>query len=470
MMRLTNSQNVWHPKIIKKFPDEYSGKFQSKPPYPLGRNSTRIVFIFILLVGCLGFWAGRAQSFDDGVVQPGPIFTVNDASDPGGAVCQTTACSLRAAIDAANAGSLPGGYTIAFDLPYPAQILLADTLPEISAQIHIIGPGKTALTISGGGLVRIFTIPGGGNLSLSGMTLSHGWNGVEGGGAIRNGGDLAMTNVMLSDNLAGGGDGGGLLNDSGGDVQIISTYFLNNDGFHDGAIANSGSITISASVFSNNHARQGGAIENYFGSTMTITGSAFTGNIAPISSGGAIANGGVLVIANSTFYQNGSPFGADIASGNTLHVTNSTFFGAISPSYNSIAGGGPGSTVVLRNNIFAAEDGIVNCSAQAGGVFDVDSSNLASDDTCDSATQVTPDDINLGALVDVAGVPALVPRPGSAAIDAGDDAVCSAAAGSPTYGAGGMDQRGVPRPVGAHCDAGAIEFLPPTAYLPLIMQ
>ena len=39
--------------------------------------------------------------------------------------------------------------------------------------------------------------------------------------------------------------------------------------------------------------------------------------------------------------------------------------------------------------------------------------------------------------------------PSSPAIDAGDDSTCP-----PT------DQRGVPRPIGAHCDIGAFEFIP----------
>ena len=40
---------------------------------------------------------------------------------------------------------------------------------------------------------------------------------------------------------------------------------------------------------------------------------------------------------------------------------------------------------------------------------------------------------------------------GSLAIDAGDDAVCGGER------VGGIDQRGVPRPQGPHCDIGAFE-------------
>ena len=51
--------------------------------------------------------------------------------------------------------------------------------------------------------------------------------------------------------------------------------------------------------------------------------------------------------------------------------------------------------------------------------------------------------------------------PGSAAIDAADDAICAAAP------VNSLDQRGVARPQGLHCDIGAVEeycpnFVPPT--------
>ena len=54
--------------------------------------------------------------------------------------------------------------------------------------------------------------------------------------------------------------------------------------------------------------------------------------------------------------------------------------------------------------------------------------------------------------------------PGSAAIDAADDAICAAAP------VNNLDQRGITRPQGAHCDIGAYEALPPRAFLPIIMR
>jgi hypothetical protein len=44
--------------------------------------------------------------------------------------------------------------------------------------------------------------------------------------------------------------------------------------------------------------------------------------------------------------------------------------------------------------------------------------------------------------------------PGSAALDAADDAICAAPP------VNNLDQRGVARPLGSHCDIGAVEQEP----------
>jgi hypothetical protein len=53
---------------------------------------------------------------------------------------------------------------------------------------------------------------------------------------------------------------------------------------------------------------------------------------------------------------------------------------------------------------------------------------------------------------------------GSLAIDAGDDATCSAAP------VNGLDQRGVTRPQESHCDIGAFELKIYWIYLPLVIR
>ena len=54
--------------------------------------------------------------------------------------------------------------------------------------------------------------------------------------------------------------------------------------------------------------------------------------------------------------------------------------------------------------------------------------------------------------------------PGSAAYDAGNDAICAAPP------VNNLDQPGIARPQGPHCDIGAYEALPPRGFLPMIMR
>ncbi len=402
--------------------------------------------------------------------QPGPHYTVNDPADPGGADCTEVSCTLRAAITAARNDGLPGVHGVDFDLTYPVTITLSSPLPAITGTLVITGPGSENLAISGGGLYRAFEIGISGSLRLSGVAIRQSYDDLFGGGIYIDHGSLTLIDSLLEANLAGGGDGGGLYN-LGGAVTISGTRFVDNDAFHIGGIANSGVMTVTNSLFSGNHARLAGAIDN--SGVLTVTGSTFTGNIAQPVDGGAIRNAGVLTVANSTFTANGSTRGADIANNNGIvHVTNSTFYSATLPSPDSFTNTGISGTVTISNSILAAGLGIENCSSQGLGAWEVSADNLAADATCGGATVVTESQLHLGPLQDNGGTTLTIALlPPSAAIDAGDDAVCATAVGAPGYGAGGLDQRGVARPQGAHCDVGAFEQLPFFyAYLPLVDQ
>ena len=75
------------------------------------------------------------------------------------------------------------------------------------------------------------------------------------------------------------------------------------------------------------------------------------------------------------------------------------------------------------------------------------------DDPTWSCSKVTSDDPLLGPLGNFGGFSdTLLPQEGSPAIDHGDDATCAALHN--------VDQRGVARPQGTHCDIGAVERQP----------
>src|SRR5690606_5246435 len=100
----------------------------------------------------------------------------------------------------------------------------------------------------------------------------------------------------------------------------------------------------------------------------------------------------------------------------------------------------------LYNNILVQGATGGNCEISADSIVTA-TNNLADDATCGSGF-TNSDAIDLGALGDYGGPTETIPLlPGSAAIDAGDDAHCPA-----------TDQRGVTRPQGSACDIGAFEL------------
>jgi len=425
----------------------------------------------------------------------GADFTVNVPDDPGNPTCLPESCSLRAAIIAANVNSLTETQTIDFDLIYPLTITLSSPLPTITGTVVISGPGSTDITINGDELYRVFEVGNGASLTMSGITIRNGYMADSGAGIYNDHGTLSLSECVIADNSTVNLGGAGILNDSGtvqldscvfadnsagtgngggvrnnsGFVTIVDTTFINNRAFHNGAIDNSGVMTVTSSLLADNQARVAGGIYN--NGTLTITNSTLSGNIAYIASAGAIDNGGTLVVANSTFYENGAGQGADIDNSNgNAYITNSTIYGTIAPSFNSVSNSGISGTLTLSNTILAAPSGITNCSNTGGGSLLVSADNLATDNTCAGATVVLPDQLKLGVLQDNGGTSPTIAIPAnSVAIDAGDDLTCAAPIGAPTYGAGGVDQRGVSRPQGEHCDVGAFEqALLLTTFLPII--
>jgi CSLREA domain-containing protein len=177
---------------------------------------------------------------------------------------------------------------------------------------------------------------------------------------------------------------------------------------------------------------------------------AFPGHIH----GGGIHNHGILYVTNVTITGNdarpdtgGGIFsagsGASTALVNVTIKDNTTQSGA-----GGIANSG---TTSFRNTILAN-----NSPANCAGTITSEGYNLDSGDTC--VLRAAGDLINtnpmLGALTN--GVYPLLA--GSPAIDAGTNTFCPF-----------TDQLGIARPMGAFCDMGAVEFVPPDVTPPVII-
>ena len=168
-----------------------------------------------------------------GVTSPGdtlkviaPSFVVNTTGDAFGFYSGTT--SLREAIASAN---VVPGQTITFDKNVfkasqtinlsGGQLELTDT----SGTETIIGP-KAGVTVSGGGLSRVFEVDANVTASISGMTITGG-NGNAGygyGGGLLNYGATTLTNCTVSGNSAfsGGGLETGSFSDPGTSLTLIN--------------------------------------------------------------------------------------------------------------------------------------------------------------------------------------------------------------------------------------------------------
>src|SRR5439155_21519578 len=119
--------------------------------------------------------------------------------------------SLRWAVGRAN--STAGADTIDFDsgvFSTPQTITLAGTQLELSdttGPTSIAGPAG-GVTVSGGGLSRVFQVDGLVTASISGMTISGGNVAYyTRGGGLSNSGTLTLTDATVSGNSAYGGAG-----------------------------------------------------------------------------------------------------------------------------------------------------------------------------------------------------------------------------------------------------------------------
>ncbi|MEI6684524.1 MAG: choice-of-anchor Q domain-containing protein, partial [Planctomycetota bacterium] len=229
--------------------------------------------------------------------------------------------SLRQAINDANATA--GNDIINFNFATgsgPYKITLNSSLPNIlaassSGSLTITGLGAPSLTIGANkNNFSIFSIDSGGNLSISGVTVS-GAQTTGKGGAFNNAGTLTVSNSTISGNTADTG-GGGIFNN--GTLTVTNSTLSGNSAVYGGGISNNSTLTVFNCTLSSNIASSiGGGILNSGNGILTLTSSTLSDNSAAalfnsVSGGGGIFNSsagfigvGIVnitntIIANST--------------------------------------------------------------------------------------------------------------------------------------------------------------------------
>lgn len=340
-------------------------------------NAWRVFFALIFGLSAAGLSAQRAQAAG---------YVVSNLNPSG-------AGSLRQAI--INANNHVGADTITFTVS--GTITLTAALPAISDNVTIDGTGQN-VTVNGDHLYRVFSINSGKTVTLNTLTISNGYGGMGGGGAVLNYGTLIVRSSTFSGNTASN-SGGAIYNEAV--LRVFNSTFINNSASYGGGIENhGGSLTVVNSTFSANRATvDGGGIDTFSAASSTVINTTFSGNTAANNGGGIyVSNDSELTLNNSI-------------------VANSTSGGDC-----------------------------VNAGTFAGGLANLIETNSGCGIPASTADPMLVPLTNNGGATKTFAL-----YVGSPAIDTGDDATCAAAP------VNNLDQRGQTRPYGAHCDMGSVE-------------
>jgi CSLREA domain-containing protein len=418
--------------------------------------------------------------------QSGITLVVTTSADHDDGVCSFDDCSLREAVNAANATS--GANSIIFNGSVTGAITLQSGLGTLTVTdtLVITGPGARLLTVSGNNAIRVFSFNSGSN-TISGLTINAGKVVAAGSGASATGGgvfnasasSLSLADCTFSNN-----------NVQGADSTTASGVGDSGSG---GAIGNSGTLTLNRCTLVNNNATggrggnssgaigdpvrggdggaaQGGGIFNDTSATLTINNSTFecgagggAGGDGQFGGNGGSASGGIfnlgtMTVTASTFSLN---FGIGGAGGQGSNRFNGGSAGA---GRGGLTAGGGTSTV--RDTISAGNDlGFNGGGTDVDGAFTSQGYNLIG--TADHSTGFSATGDQTG--TDAALLFAVL---GGLTNNGGPTDTMALVTGSPALDRGknfGLtgDQRGSPRPVdtafpnasgGDGSDIGAVEM------------
>lgn len=317
-------------------------------------------------------------------------------------------CTVQAAVNSASSGdtiSIAAGTFASADITDKSLIL-----EGTSATSSIIDGGNTDTVISISNTAAM-------SLTLRNLTIQNGL----GSGIAAPGNEVTLTveNCLIQNNATTG---------SGGGINFGSS---------------SGTLSVSSSLIYNNTADRGAGIYiKYSSATANIVNSTISTNNAD-NGGAAIKSSGLTTLASNTIVNNDSDADDDASSdGGAVYV-------------------GVGGVLYLHNSILALNTGLAAApECTAVGTITTLGYNIIKDITGCSVISITGDQFGvdpvLGSLTANGGpTQTYALLAGSPAIDAGDPAGCTEAAG--------VDQRGFARPVDgngdgtAACDIGAYE-------------
>jgi CSLREA domain-containing protein len=327
------------------------------------------------------------------------FLAVNKFDDHDDGTCSSSDCTLREALNKANATSGPDAIVFA---PFAGTMTItlnnAAGVLTISDSVTIFGPGARLLTISGNQQHTVFTVTAGTNV-ISGVTIANGTKSSGSAGETNQGGGifnqatltlndcaLVANTVVGATNSANGGPGGGA---QGGGIYNGSQLTLNGCTFSSNSVQGAPGTTFSPPPMQigtggNGGSAQGSGLFNAATAFATINNCTFNGNTALGGTGGS-GN-------SSTKASGGDGRGAIFDAGGTL-VTSVTISGNTGTGGKGFGtnfahgpnGGGTGGMTAatssqqhtVRNTIIAANTGTVGDAApDADGAFTSSGYNL----------------------------------------------------------------------------------------------
>ena len=411
--------------------------------------------------------------------------------------------SLRQAIQDANNAAGPD--VVTFQAGLTGTITLTSGQLYISDSVDVQGPGQAVVTVNGNNASTVFYVYSSAatlDVTISGLTITGGQT-SRGGGIADNGENLVLDHVTVNNNTAAGegGVGGGLWVDgTANSVTIRNSVFSGNHADQGGGgiyLNDSGTVLIQDTVISGNQATvlkgsKGGGLFLYNpGYDVTIERSTISGNQASGRGGGIylyVTHGATVTVRQSTLSGNSASAGGGAF---FYHPNNPIVFENSTISGNQATGSGGG--LSFYGNLYTGSDvrstTIANNTAggKGGGIYLHQGSLPVENTIVAGNTAATDNDVSGGGnfildhdLVQDQGTANVTDNGGnvfgqSAQLSAlgnhggptqtmlpasTSPAIDHASAASPP-----VDQRGQPRPVGAGFDIGAVEVNPGTVQL-----
>ncbi len=191
-----------------------------------------------------------------------------------------------------------------------------------------------------------------------------------GGGLYNEFSPAVISGCTFADNDATPGGGGAVFNGFFSASRLLECTFSANtapDWLGGGVLNVLSNLTVHNGRFSDNSARQGGALDTD-GGTVALFGCAFTGNEATeVGGGGVFAESATIQVINATFTGNDGPAGdaLDLLGGtatlaNSIVWNDSIVLGGgatLTATYSDIQGGFPGTGNIDQDPLFVDEPG-----------------------------------------------------------------------------------------------------------------